>query len=524
MLNMAIQDSILKRKFTVLSNWDLCSVCLIFTVLMLQVLNWFRFPSFLDCYYHLCVVRGFEHAGGWVGLSFWEYAPSGRPHLYPPLFHILELTAYRSGFGLITVARIFECLIYPVFLYSSWKVVRSLFTKEVALFFLLFLVSSYPLYLAVVSNIPSTIALIFVLLAYYFLETNRPVASILSIALSFYSHPLMPWIGWGAIFIYSLFVPRLRRIGLWICFWSVFLASPMLYHEIKYFYFSRFTRVLEFFCFEINPVAYILSFFGIASVINRKGRSIFFAVLIMVMFVLFFTNRDRFLSGPGLLPISFLAAFALSDLYIRLRNAGKRSGLVIFFLSLIILLFVVTPVIISNTPLFKPRLSLNSWLLVGLDKTRGFYKDKAESFYDRKLTDELVGSLRRHCGPDDILFSNYNYGAGMVAALSDRATSTGMLYEVLPFDDQDPVSRSRIVLWFKEPDGIVSPALGVLVKRYGLKKVDETGLACLYVNEKCGYKKRLISAKVTYLCCVALLLAVLMGILFADKILKKKLT
>jgi len=227
------------------------------------------------------------------------------------------------------------------------------------------------------------------------------------------------------------------------------------------------------------------------------------------------------LSGPGLLPICFLAAFALSDLYTRLKNTGKRLWPAVFFLSLLILLFVATPVILSNSSAFKPRLSLNSWLLVGLDKTRGFYKDKAETFYDWKLTDELVDSVRRYSGPDDILFSNYNYGVGMVAALVDRATSTGMLYEVLPFDNRDPVPLSRLVLWFKEPDGALSPVLLGLVKGYGLKKVGETGLAYLYVNEKCAYKKRVIAAAVPYLYCVMLLLVVFAGILFADKILKK---
>src|SRR5512136_318206 len=90
-----------------ISHWDFYSCVIFFIAIFFQVLQWPRLPLFIDCYYHLSVAQGFSDAGGWVGRAFWEYAPYGRPHLYPPFFHILELFLYKSGLDFITIARFF---------------------------------------------------------------------------------------------------------------------------------------------------------------------------------------------------------------------------------------------------------------------------------------------------------------------------------------------------------------------------------------------------------------------------------
>ena len=98
------------------SRWDVYTWLMVFVALIFQISRLPALPIFMDCYYHLAVMRGFQEAGGWVGHAFWEYVPSGRPHLYPPFFHILEMGVSALGIGPIDVARFFQFLIYPLFL------------------------------------------------------------------------------------------------------------------------------------------------------------------------------------------------------------------------------------------------------------------------------------------------------------------------------------------------------------------------------------------------------------------------
>ncbi|HQP91131.1 MAG TPA: hypothetical protein PLU24_00455 [Candidatus Omnitrophota bacterium] len=506
-----------------MSRWDFYAFCLLVAVCILQLFSWFDFPSFLDGYYHLSVTRGFNEAGGWVGISFWEAAPYGRPHLYPPIFHLFELFLFKAGLGLITIARISEFIIYPLFLYTCWRSVRSLFSQGLALFFLLLLVSSYPLYLSIINNIPFSISLIFIILAFYSFEKNKSLAALLLLGLSFYSHPLICWIGWVAFLFYAVFNEQNRRGGLLVCFFSLVCAVPMVNHELKYMNFVHFQRVLEFYYFEINCIIYGLALPGIFYAFKKKGRNIFFLSLMISMSVLFFTNRDRFLSGQGILPLSFFAALTLNEARIYLKTKIKYSDAILIFAA-IFFLFIITPKVTYNSKMALPKLTVNSWLYESLNKEKGFHRDKAVSFYNARFIDPLVSLVKQYSLEGEIVFSNYSYGGAMVALLADRPTSTSMLGEVLPFVQGDPLSAAKVILWFKEPDGSISKAIDTIIDTYNLKKAAETEIALLYINGNSKEKAIKIRAAVPFIWCFALILGVLTAILIGDRAMKKKLT
>jgi len=80
--------------FKKIDKWDYAIFSIILVNFILLLYRWEMFPKFIDIYYHFSVVKGFEIANGIVFHDFWEYAPGGRPHLYPPFFHILILIKY----------------------------------------------------------------------------------------------------------------------------------------------------------------------------------------------------------------------------------------------------------------------------------------------------------------------------------------------------------------------------------------------------------------------------------------------
>lgn len=67
--------------------YTVCGVTLVIFVAVTSAVSWWLYPVFVDTYYHMAVVYGFKQAGGVVTQAFWEMAPAGRVHIYPPALH-----------------------------------------------------------------------------------------------------------------------------------------------------------------------------------------------------------------------------------------------------------------------------------------------------------------------------------------------------------------------------------------------------------------------------------------------------
>lgn len=501
-------------KMSVDARWDFYSCFIFFAVLLSQASNWPGSPLFMDCYYHLCVVRGFHDAGGWVGQAFWEYAPFGRPHLYPPLFHFLELILFNCGVGLINIARFFDFVTYPLVLGAIWFVVRLLHSKRLAFFSLLLLYSSFSLFIAITSNIPFAFAFIFGLFAFLCLQRSKMASACLFLTFSFYTHSLMPWLFLLAFFLYGVFERKWAKRIFFVCSSAVVLALPLLWHEFSYSGFVRSVRAAEFYYADLNLVLYIFSLAGVILCFKKQRKSLyFFAALILAMAVLLFTHRDRFLSGAGLIPVSILAALSLDEAWIFLKNRNSKKLLFIFFAGLVFVFFFLTPVV-SLSPLHKkPALKMKSSFINrwGMENAQ---TAKAETIYYAKFIDELTLMIRLDSSVDDIFFFNYPYAGGMMSALAHRAASTAMLAEVKPFYEFDPIIYARFIFLFKDPKDAYYQALPLLVERYKLKEVAGSQVACLYKHD-CLTKRKVVKASIPENACF-LLLFLVCGIIAAD--------
>src|SRR3989338_10814800 len=102
-------------------GWGLATIGLIGLVTIGIGLGWDTYPRFLDSYYHLAVIQGFRQHGGVALHAFWESAPAGRPHLYPPLFHLLWWPVAALVREPITVARCWSVVGGPsLLLVMAW--------------------------------------------------------------------------------------------------------------------------------------------------------------------------------------------------------------------------------------------------------------------------------------------------------------------------------------------------------------------------------------------------------------------
>lgn len=511
----------LNKKLFRAERWDFYAYLWLSVVVLFQAAGWHRFPLFIDCYYHLSVTQGFVHAGGWVGESFWEFAPVGRPHLYPPLFHLLELLLFRCGIGLIGIARFFELLVYPLFLLGFWYALRRLFSASLAFFSLFLLSSSYSFYVACINNIPFSLAFLFGFLAFYFLERKLPVASCVCLILSFYSHNLAPWFFMLAMRLY-VFRDRSRQ-GVFnkISLAAFIAAAPFFFHELRYLSFVRFARSLDFYYLSISPLIIILGLVGVARVLREKGSYRFMLFLLVSISFMFFTHRHRLFSGQGFVVFSFFAAVMLDEcwrtFFVQRPIFAKLcfwTGCLIVF-HVFSLWFFISPLHGENRFLLgdSPLAHWMGWLPSAAGP-------KDTTVYSKKLMDATVKEIRVRSDDRDILFFNYSYGGGMLAVLADRTTSGAMLGEVKPFKDFDPISVARLVLWFKEPDGSFPKELPGIIKKYGLKAAKETSLIYISVNEKVREKSRVIPARVPSWLCFTIIFG-LLAAMAAENLMKK---
>ena len=93
----------------------------------------------------------------------------------------------------------------------------------------------------------------------------------------------------------------------------------------------------------------------------------------------------------------------------------------------------------------------------------------------------------------------------MLSVLAHRATSFAMLAEVKPFKDFDKIAASRMIVWFKEPEGSFPDILVTLVNRYGLEKIGETELVYLYLNRQAALKKVTLHSPIPLGFCLSIL-------------------
>jgi hypothetical protein len=488
-----------------ISSWDFYSYLIFTVVLLFQVASWPKFPLFMDCYYHLSVMRGFHDAGGWVGSAFWEYAPVGRPHLYPPLLHILELILFKCWMPAILIARLFDFIIYPAFVFIFWKVIRTLHTRQLAFASLFFITSSNTLYLAILNNIPFSIALLLGLLSFYSYEKKRYLSAILFLALTFYTHSLVCWLLFLTFCFYYLFDRRGQRFLLRVLLGALLLVLPLLMHQLQFLTFVHLQRAMEYYVAALNPLLYSFALFGIAACIRRKGRYFFWVCLTLALSLLLVSNRDRFLSGQGLVPFSFFAAATAVSIWKWLYRANRIRLRTIFAAIMIFVFYLWTPLVLISP--FQKRISvvITSWLSSQIGIGEKFSSSKAETIYYPKLINEVVRLVRENSFENDIIYSNYEYAGGMVAMLAHRATSTAMLPEVMPYRSFDPISDSKLILWFKEPTGKNSLVLSQLAGLYRLKKIGETGLVFLYANDRCRFQRKVLPASLPYGVCLAIL-------------------
>jgi len=434
---------------------------------------------------------GFNEIGGFTSTAFWEYAPVGRLHLYPPLIHFLKLIFYKLNFSAITIARLFELVIYPATLFTLWSVVDKLFNKRLAFFTILISISIFSFYLSIINFIPATLATILSLLSLFFMERNKILASTLLLALAFYAHAAIPWIFLFSFIFYAFLNKKILKNCIKTVLFALVVASPILIYQYLSRDYITISWATENFSLEINLWLFLFFVPGLIVSLKMKERYNFFVALFIISILSIFTSyRHRLILGQGMLGLLFLSAVALDRMYERfvkfmVKKPWSRFSRAFALVLIILLFYFLSPTFFKESE-NSGFYILNSTYINLSPSLKQIDRPNDFSLYLPQYYEPVKEEIIRNSDYDDIIYCHPRYFTGIFSVLTRRATSTAMLKEVKAYKEFDHIAVSKLIIWAKKPE---SEKLADIVKDYKLQKIKETEFFYVYQNPEAIAKR-----------------------------------
>ena len=426
------------------SRFDLASFGLLAFIAIFSIVRYSHLPQFIDGYYHLSVANGFIQSGGWVGWDWWSFAPLGRPHLYPPLYHLILVFLQKIGLSGLASVRVTEVAITPLFFFVLWFVFRKLISDKFSFINLLVLSSFFSFYSSVSANLPASLSLIFGFLTWYFIKRKKSVSAIICLTLSFYSHSGLPWVFFVSLLLVSAFDKEHRVLALKTIGTSFLFVLPLVLNflinrdylsikilgEIKFIHFSLFILGL-------GIPSILFNFF------KRDLVRLFFIGYFFGSILIFINYPYRFFSAQGIIGLALFSSLFIEKLFSSFKSSGK--GLVIG-ITAVFLLFCHSTLDLDNGKL-KLDLFNSTYYNFLSGKFNQLFEFKP--IFSQKLYSPIVKAIKENTESKDIIYSNLSIAAQVFSSLTGRPSSDSMLWEVKPKEDFKPYKYAKIIIWMK---------------------------------------------------------------------------
>lgn len=462
-------------------SWDFFSKFIILIYCLLQIMRWRIFPQYMDIYYHTLTAWGFIQAGGYSGWDFWQYAPVGRAHIYPPVLHIILACLNKMGLSVIILSKLFEAITPILFLFVLWRFLRKNYNEQLAFFAILTFSSSFSFYLALINHIPATIAFIFGFLALEQLFQKKILPSALLLTLCFYTHIGISWFFALAFIFYCLFNKPDRKTSLIVLTTALILSLPILFKQLSNLRLisSIGLYLNERYRCQIKIIDYILATCGLILAFKKKGKYRLFFSLFLASFI-FIAYPYRLFSAEGFMPIILLSALFLSTL----KRSAIFIGLFIFFFS---------PVLSLDRPMGASKSTYKINLYDSAFTGMLFAKGPSIWFPEDYLS--TAAFIKDNSNEGDIIYCSIDVLGPALASLSGRATSNALLPEIKAQGELDPLSVAKIIIFAQDDDPQI---ISRIATNYNLTKIGENKLFILYKNPATQAKVKIKRAGVSF--------------------------
>jgi len=457
----------------------------------LWLARWPTFPLVLDPYYHLFVGRQMAAAGGPIAYEWWQYAPVGRPHLYPPVLHLVLAALLTASCPPLATIRLVSAVLPPLLLLSLWAAVRRLLSPTTALAALLAALTPFAFHLHSAITLAATLGLIELLWLLVAVERGQPLTAAMLLGLLWYTHLGLPWIAVLALGIGGLLHPPVRAT-LQRSAWGLLLGVPWLahlwVHRALLVAFPRYENETV----ELSLFVYAVALLGLWRSWRARGAASWPLACWAAFGLLAFQHQYRWLSGEGMLSVCILAGVGLEAagrwvaaaawLTPRWRATpeGTRHTLAVAAAGFLLWL---SPTLQHTGRQWVWRWpDAAVWHLLNSPSVAA--KPTETSFYVPQI-ERLVQAVVRQTQPREILWSNAPYVLGLVAALANRPMSSAMLNEVQAPVRFDPIRAAHLIVWFRlaQAPGFATEEQ---LRAYRLRRVGEDDVAVLYRQEESG--------------------------------------
>lgn len=490
-------------KNTAKFSWDFWSIIILLFYALAPIVRWADLPQHLDVYYHILTSWGFIKAGGYATWDFWQYAPAGRMHLYPPLFHTIIALLMKAGINGLFLAKILN-IIMPVLFASTLRwFIKKNYSSRLAFWVLVCSSSSFSFYLSSISHFPSTLSLIFGFFALDKFLDKKSASSILLFILCFYTHIGTAWFFMAAIILFSLFKGEYKKTGFIVLLFTILLASPILFQQMRSIGYLSLEGINERFFCEFKTIEYALAFVGLFLSLKRQNRYLMFFAFFIASFV-YIGYPSRLFSSEGFMSIAILAAMPLDEI-------SERAAKWKYSLNNLPALLAVFLLIISPTLSFEAgeqNKPVRHFYYFDSVIMHGLLPDKNERVISRSIWFEkyykpAIEVIQKNCPADEIIYSPANIIGVCLAGMSGRATANHLLREVKPVLKYDPIAGARllIVLKYNDPEW-----LNRIVKKYGLEEIWENEIFDIYKNSGECPKIKIKKAIVPFIYIILLIL------------------
>jgi len=501
-----------RRELKIEDPWVYFSWVLIIIFGLLQLLRSVILPQFMDIYYHLQVAWGFVRSGGYSGWDFWEYAPFGRPHIYPPFFHIILALLMKLGFSAIFLAKLFESAAPVLFLIAIWHFIKKNYSAQLAFFVVLAFSSAFAFFISLSNHIPAALALIIGLSAFNELFKNRWLRAAILLALCFYTHIGVSWFFLSAFIFYGLMDKYLRAQAFKIALLALALALPLLIKQLQSLALMQAAGLdmQEKFLCQIKLIEYPLAFFGILLALKMGVRYRLF-ISFFTASIIFLSYPYRFFSAEGYLPVIFLSALATQAIWNKFKTYAlwprrlSCGSLILFFL-------LISPTLSLSKA--KPAGKISYELKLMDSAFCGMLFAKGSTIWLPREYLPAAAAIRNNSSDKEIIYSNLNIVGPILGSLSQRATANALLPEIGPARQVPVLQAAGIIVLTRDLDEGIVKSLSV---KYGWVKIGESKIFQVFKNPAAKYTLMVNKPSVSFRM-IMLIFILVAGLFFAPEL------
>jgi hypothetical protein len=427
-------------------------------------------------------------SGGWVGWDWWSYAPQGRPHLYPPFYHLILVLLKFCGISGINSVIVSEFFILPVFFLVIWITLSKIAGKRVS-FFTLFLLSGFlPFYASITENIPASLAIIFGFLSLYLLKKKNWIRSAVWLGLAFYTSTNISLIFAVAYLWAACFDKQSRPAYFKVTLFAFLAALPFLMHQLKYLNYLNIRILKEAGLSRLNLFVFLTALPALFFLTKDKQKLPVFSGLLLGSIIIFARYPYRLLCAQGLIGAALLSSYTLEKIWLTLDKPKQVAAL------LSVLIYIA---------FFNVSIGFQGDKITASKQDAAYYRIFTGRIYEFLkfkpiLTDAhsgaIVSAVRDNSCPFDIIGCNIPPVSQVFGALTQRPSLGSIPVEIKADKAFDP-ENSKIFIRLKIED---TEKQSFLLSK-GWEKITENGIAEVFLNKNNPRPAQAVKSKVSFI-------------------------